>query len=289
MEKGKFSQLFTILCYAVSLGLQLVFSTVLGASAQQTGAPSIYLSFLLPQLGYLISFAVFSAIARIPAKVIFRLEDVKPLHYVYGLLAGLGLFFLALLPNTWVQELIVKSGSSSTVTLPPLGTAGEVTLAVLLICVLPAIGEELIFRKTFCEGMKGNNEWVIVLLGGLFFSLTHFNLAQTVHQFVLGCVLCFLYLRTGNVTVTVMIHFLNNALALFIEGWTAGLIDWTNMAVLGVSFAVGVVLLAASVFFVFKKTKKAEGGTAKVEPYTIGMLTVVGLLWLVTTVVSFFG
>ncbi len=290
MKKGSFTQLFTLLCYAVAIGAELVFSMLVGqsyAAGQMASDTYVYLCYLIPQLCYLVSIAVFALIQRIPAGVVFRPQKVKPMHYLYALLVGLGLFFVALLPNHYLQLAFASSGTKSEVILPSLGTAGEITIAILLICVLPAFGEEMLFRKTFCEGMKGNNEWVIVLLGGLFFSWTHFNLVQTVHQFVLGCVLCFLYVRTENVTLTVMIHMFNNLLALFLESWTRGAIDWGNVETLAISCVAGLVLMAAGLFLFFRKTKKVEG-EGKVTPYTIGMIAFVGVVWLVSVITSFF-
>ena len=292
MKKGQITQLFTVLCYAVAVGIEIVGSTVVGTmySGGQIGYKGyVYTSYLLPQLSYILVLAVFFAVQRVPIKTVFRVEKVQPLPYLLSLSVALGLFFVALLPNVFLQKLVVSSGSNATVLLPPLETGGEIAVAVLLICVLPAIGEEMIFRKTFCEGMKGNNEWVIVLLGGLLFSLTHLNLVQTVHQFVLGCVLCFLYLRTENITLTMMIHFCNNLLALFIEKWTEGTIDWNDTTTLAVSMGIGAVLLFVGLFFVWKTTKKKVGGTAKVEPYTIGMIAVIGLVWAVSVISSFVG
>ena len=291
MKKGSITQLFTVLCYAVAIGVELALSTLfvsLYSDGQIGDKGYVYISYLLPQVSYLVVLAVFLAVQRVPLNKIFRPEKVSAVSYAFMLLIALGLFFVALLPNLFIQKAIQTSGSSSTVLLPPLETAGETAVAVLLICVLPAIGEEMMFRKTFCEGMKGNNEWVIILLGGLFFSLTHFNLAQTVHQFVLGCILCFLYLRTENVTLTMIAHFLNNLLALFIQSWTEGVVDWNDTTTLAVSFAVGAVLLAAGVFLVWKKTKKVPGGTEKVSPVTIGLIALVGVVWIVSTISSYF-
>ncbi len=146
----------------------------------------------------------------------------------------------------------------------------------------------MMFRKTFCEGMEGNNEWVIIVLGGLFFSLSHLNLAQTVHQFFLGCVLCFLYVRTKNITLTMIAHFINNFLALFLERWTEGVANWTNPVVLGVALAIGAILLATGLFLVWRNTTAVKKNGGKVEPYTIILLIVLGVMWTTTVTASFF-
>lgn len=289
MKKGSITQLFTVLCFAVAVGLQFAVSTVLSSmysGGQLTEKGYVYGAYLVPQLCYIISIGVFSAVQRVPLGRVFRTENIKPIPYLYMILIALGLFFVALLPNIYLQNAIRSSGSNSSVLLPPMETAGENVLAVLLICLLPAIGEEMMFRKTFCDGMEGNNEWVIVLLGGLFFSLSHYNLVQTVHQFVLGCVLCFLYVRTRNISLTMIAHFMNNLLALYIARWTESFLDWNDTVTLVVAFFAGLIMLATGTILTYLKTKKIKGD-GKVEPYTIGLVAFVGVVWLVSVVTSF--
>ena len=289
-KEGKITQLFTLISFLVALAAESVLIILVGAmhgDKQISDANYIYASFGIPQICYILSITAFAVVWRVPATEFFRPKNVRPLPYAYMLLIALGLFFFALLPNFYLQKAFYLSGSKSTVLLPPLRSAGEITAAILFICILPAIGEEMLFRKTFCEGMEGNNEWVTILLGGLFFSLSHMNLVQTVHQFVLGCVLCFLYIRTRNITLTMIVHFLNNLLALFLSTWTQGLVDWQSTVVLGVTFAIGLVLLGAGVYLTFWDTKKSPKGQGKIETYTIILLVLVGALWAVSVTSSF--
>ena len=290
-EKGKITQSYTLICYLVALTAYLILTFLLEAvrrDEQIDEAGYVFGCYIVPQLSYLIVLGVFSFVKRIPKEEFFRPQNIKPLPYAFAVLIALGIFLFALLPNFYLQKALTMSGSKSTVILPPTGTAGEVILSILFVCILPAVGEEMMFRKTFCEGMEGNNEWVIIVLGGLFFSLSHLNLAQTVHQFFLGCVLCFLYVRTKNITLTMIAHFINNFLALFLERWTEGVANWTNPVVLGVALAIGAILLATGLFLVWKNTTAVKKNGGKVEPYTIILLIVLGVMWTTTVTASFF-
>ena len=290
-RKGSIQQIYTLICYLIAMTVCFVLTFLLEAiyRAEQIGdAAYIYGCYLVPQISYLGVLTVFAVIRKMPAGDFFRLKNVKPLPYAFAVLIAIGLFFFALLPNYYLGKAISMSGSSSTVLLPPLGNAGERFLTVLIVCILPAIGEEMMFRKMFCEGMEGNNEWVIVVLGGLFFSLSHLNLAQTVHQFFLGSVLCFLYVRTKNITLTMIVHFLNNLLAIFLERWTKGVVDWNSPVVLGVALAVGAILLATGLALTMKKMNAVKRNGGKVEAYTVILLAILGVMWTITVTAGFY-
>ena len=290
MKKGSITQSFTLICYFVALAAAMVFSLLFDAlhGDKQIGdAAYIYASYFAPQACYLLSITVFALVKRVPAGDFFQPKNIRPFPYVYTLLIALGLFCAAILPNVYLQKAFDAAGNRSSVVLPPLETASEIVLTILFICILPAIGEEMLFRKTFCEGMKGNNEWMIILLGGLFFSLSHFNLVQTIHQFVLGSVLCFLYLRTRNITLTMLMHFLNNLLAIFIKEWTGSAVNWNSVLVLGVVFAIGLVLLGAGMYLAIRYTKKTEDEGAKPEAYTIALLAATAIIWTASVAAGF--
>lgn len=290
-RKGSITQIYTLICYLIALTVYLILTLLLNGvhRDEQIGdAAYIYGCYLVPQFAYLGVLAIFAVVRRIPAGDFFRPQNIKPLPYAFAFLIAIGLFFFALLPNYYLEKAIAMSGSSSTVLLPPLGNAREVFLTILIVCILPAIGEEMMFRKTFCEGMEGNNEWVIVVLGGLFFSLSHLNLAQTVHQFFLGCVLCFLYVRTKNITLTMIVHFLNNLLAIFLEKWTEGVANWRSPVVLGVALAIGAILLATGLALTWKKTNAVKRNGGKVESYTVILLVILGVMWTVTVTAGFY-
>ncbi len=215
-------------------------------------------------------------------------ENIKFVHYVFALLIAVGLLFFALLPNYGITLLFEKIGSKATAVVPTLDKPADYVLCTLIICILPAIGEELIFRKAFCDGLSDVADVKVILLCGIAFSLSHLNLAQTVHQFILGCCLGFAYVKTKNITLTAFMHFLNNAMALFIERITGAEI-WNNIVVLAVSCAVGFVVMAAGFFGLIKKTNKLNNDKkGKLEPITAVFIGVLAVAWMICAVLSFY-
>jgi len=124
------------------------------------------------------------------------------------LLPHLGDFGKALLENQKQLEhyLIFLAGADS---------ASEFLLVVLVIAVIPAICEEIFFRgyiqKNYEESL---NPFRGIALSGLVFGLFHLSPANLVPLTVMGWYLGYVYYKTRNLLVPVLVHFCNNFLAL---------------------------------------------------------------------------
>lgn len=84
--------------------------------------------------------------------------------------------------------------------------------------VAAPIGEELIFRGALLSGLKKRyNELTSVVLCGLAFALMHMNPEQTVYQFLLGCALAYITLKSGSVIPAMIGHSFSNLIAVLME------------------------------------------------------------------------
>ena len=81
---------------------------------------------------------------------------------------------------------------------------------LILLCVLPPILEELVFRKYLYTKLGGYGDRAYIFLSGLYFGLFHGNLNQFVYAFLLGMVLAWLYLTTGRVVWGMVVHAIIN-------------------------------------------------------------------------------
>ena len=201
-----------VIVYLISFLLMQLMSLALSGTE---GDLKTYLSYLIPQVCYIGVSAVYLIATRTEFRFLPRRENLKAWHYGLAVTAALGIFFFALLPNYGLQILFEKIGKTATVTVPALDEAKDYVLCLITLCILPSIGEELVFRKIFCDGFSAYGGRIAVAMSGVLFGLSHLNLAQTVHQVFLGCLLAYLYMKTSNITLTVLIHFINNFLALF--------------------------------------------------------------------------
>jgi len=98
-------------------------------------------------------------------------------------------------------------------------TWGGFMVNLLMIAVLAAIGEELIFRgilvKLFREWT--GNVHLAVIIPALLFSALHLQFYGFFGRLVLGIILGYLFVWSGSLWVPIVIHFLNNAMAVIVS------------------------------------------------------------------------
>ncbi len=89
---------------------------------------------------------------------------------------------------------------------------------IVMIGILPSIGEELIFRgvfqRLFAEWTK-NIHWGIIIAATLF-SAMHMQFYGFLPRLVLGILLGYLFYWSGSIWVPILGHFVNNATAIII-------------------------------------------------------------------------
>lgn len=96
-------------------------------------------------------------------------------------------------------------------------TPQSLAVNLLVMALLPAILEELLFRVTLLGTLRRYGDGPAVLLSALLFGVMHGYAAQSLFAFLVGLVLGWLTVATGNVSVAVAIHFFNNALSVVLE------------------------------------------------------------------------
>lgn len=100
---------------------------------------------------------------------------------------------------------------------------GVLMLNIFLIAILPAIGEEIIFRgvfqRIFCNLFRSDN--IAIWFTAFLFSALHFQFFGFLPRLILGLVFGYLYLWSGTLWLPVISHFVNNVvpvIAAFVQG-----------------------------------------------------------------------
>ena len=133
------------------------------------------------------------------------------------LLFVLGLPQVGLL--TWLNNLIPLSGNMEAMEsqvngfLKTLLSSGNMTLVVLLIGLLPAIGEELVFRGVIQKTLENwsRKPHLAIFLSGAIFSFIHFQFAGFLPRMFLGMLLGYAYYFSKSLLVPMILHFVFNA------------------------------------------------------------------------------
>ena len=98
-------------------------------------------------------------------------------------------------------------------------------LKVLVIVILAPLLEEFVCRKQIIDRTKQYGEKAAVFLSALTFGLLHQNLFQFFYAFALGLVFAYLYVRTGRLRYTVVLHCIVNFMGAVVAPWVLSLTD----------------------------------------------------------------
>lgn len=142
------------------------------------------------------------------------LEDIRiarPPQWspLFCLIIFLGLTNLGNLIGGIVNQLLSPAGGAPSL---PAGRT-ELILSFITLCILPAVGEELLFRGALQGLMRPCGSAAAIFGPALLFALLHLNLAQGITAFLGGIFLAWLVERTGSVLPGMLLHFINNCIA----------------------------------------------------------------------------
>ena len=105
-------------------------------------------------------------------------------------------------PLEMIQELVFEDNRTSVL-----------VLTTLLACVIGPVAEELFFRGIVYTALRQRMpRLVAMLVSGALFSLIHTSLVGFLPIMVLGCLLAYLYERTGSLASPLAVHMLHNTL-----------------------------------------------------------------------------
>lgn len=93
---------------------------------------------------------------------------------------------------------------------------GDLAFNLFVMALMPAVCEELFFRGAFQKVLLrlSNRPWLAILSSSLVFALLHGTFLKIIPIFILGIMLGTIYHVTRNIWYTIVIHFINNGLAL---------------------------------------------------------------------------
>ena len=147
-------------------------------------------------------------------------------------------------------------------------TFWELLIYTILIAAMPAFCEELLFRGLMQNALSKYGKHLSVFITAFSFMIMHGSPDQTVHQFILGIIFGYIVYYTGNLWLTIIIHFCNNFFVLvanFIYNISASgstitdsagaITQGTNVGYQIVNYIISVVLVAISVYLIYSAIK----------------------------------
>lgn len=172
---------------------------------------------LLPQVGLILAPAVLMAIVLTTSlRETFRVRVPALPSLPVAVLLGISLHPLYLSLGQWITRLY-PIGEQTKAALMPFTTmleAAPLTHLIVLLALVPAICEELVFRGFIFSGLvRGGNQLRAIIVTAVFFGVSHGMLQQSISATVMGLLLGWIALRTGSVLPCFLVHCTNNALS----------------------------------------------------------------------------
>ena len=265
-----------------SIGIRMLISTAI-IFVLQIGAQKLALS-LFPQ--WQENLTILLAVTMVPLYVLgfpiaftlMRNKDVpaiekhpmKPGQLVIAFLISYGLMITGNIIGLLLTAGIgLIKGSPVQNTLLDIVTGGPIWVTAIFTVLCAPVFEEILFRKLICNRVIKYGEGCAILVSGLIFGLFHMNFNQFFYAFFLGCFFAFLYVKTGSLKYTILLHMVINFFGSVLGGLILT-IDRTNpfmlilsglysLCVLGMGIA-GIVL-----FFVNRRKMTLKPGEIVIE------------------------
>ncbi|MBR6346512.1 MAG: CPBP family intramembrane metalloprotease [Bacteroidales bacterium] len=147
-------------------------------------------------------------------------------------------------------------------------TGGPLWASLLSVSIMAPLFEEWLCRGEILRGLlrRGMRPFWAIIISALFFAVIHGNPWQAVPALLIGCLMGYIYYKTGSLWLTMLIHFVNNTIAVIISNIDSlkDIEYWYNVIPAGpywTYFAASAVILAA-VILVFSRIPNLPTSTS---------------------------
>ncbi|MGN0236146.1 MAG: lysostaphin resistance A-like protein [Paludibacteraceae bacterium] len=110
-------------------------------------------------------------------------------------------------------------------------TVGGLLVNIGLMALLPAAAEELTFRGVV-QGMFTRNKHVAIWAAAAIFSFVHFQFYGFLPRMLMGAMFGYMLWWTGSLWAPMLMHFVNNCVAVVAAYWAYNYMDERNMEIL---------------------------------------------------------
>lgn len=163
---------------------------------------------------YLVAIPVFFLLMRsIPAETPAGQSIGGGRWFSYLAVAFTGLYAGNFVSNIISLMVSVATGYVPSDPVSELLSGSGFVINIIFVGLLAPVLEELVFRKAVIDATRRYGEKTALVLSALIFGLIHMNIYQLFYAFAIGLVLGLVYLRTGKIIYSMLIHFTINMLS----------------------------------------------------------------------------
>lgn len=152
-------------------------------------------------------------------KTVPEQHKMKWWQFILAFIMCYALIYVSNLVGTMITTMVgAAKGSSVDNGLVSYITGGNMLVNFVLMVVVAPIVEEYVFRKTIVDRTVKYGQGLAIAASGLMFGLFHGNLNQFAYAVGLGAFFAFLYIKTGNLKITIAMHAIVNFLGSIVAG-----------------------------------------------------------------------
>lgn len=191
----------------LSIVVLLLLSIYLGLVV---GTNSVFGSTVVSQLLILAMPLLLVWYMKSDVKTLFSLKAPKLKNMVGGFILYIGVYALMLVVSYALMSIFPQSAENTAMTFDALMKQPFV-LVVLVITVMPAIGEELYFRGLIFGSLRHRYSavWAIIL-SSVIFGVFHLSLVKILPTGMLGACFAYVAYTSGSIYIGMFLHFFNN-------------------------------------------------------------------------------
>ena len=221
-HKRTFSYLsFSILIYIVLVNALAIVASLLLKNVDLQSFDLGFFNFLLKPgnfnllfnavIQYLIAFPVLCLVVlKIPAHKPASQRTDRSTFIKYMLIGIFIMYVGSVISTNILTFLQLLMGDATENPVSTMMESSDWYINLLIVGIIGPIVEEIIFRKLLIDRLSPFGDVVAILFPSLIFGLIHGNLHQLFYAFALGAVFSYIYLKTGKIIYSTILHMFIN-------------------------------------------------------------------------------
>ncbi|MCL2084261.1 MAG: CPBP family intramembrane metalloprotease [Oscillospiraceae bacterium] len=172
---------------------------------------------VVTQLGIAAVTLLFALIFKTGIKSVFPMERVRVRHVPGALMMWGGAYLVSIGASLFIMMLFPGMLDRSA-EINDYFAQGGVLFQIAAVAVLPGICEEMMHRGFILSGSSRiSRTWVRVLYMGALFGAFHIDAYRFLATAILGMGLSYIMIRTKNIVLPMLLHFINNLISVLIS------------------------------------------------------------------------
>lgn len=199
-----------ILIFILSLVLLYFLATPIQVALGMYGVGITEILLLLLAIGA-------ALLLKAPLVDAFKIKRPKLKQFFGVLLLWIGTYILVMI-ITIITQIYFPGMMEVSQNIAQLFGSVPTLVALFIVAFLPAVCEEYLHRGIILYTFKDmQNKWLVVLIMGFIFGLFHLDPYRFLPTAILGLTLTYIMIKTDNILLSMLFHFINNAWAVLLS------------------------------------------------------------------------